>query len=56
MKRPEWEYQPKLSEMSEEMLKDRLEWLKDRSRKLQNALIGLRMQIDETKDILDNRK
>ena len=55
MKRPEWEHQPNLSALPSDMLKDRLEWLKDRNRKLQNALIGLRMQIDETKEAL-NRK
>ena len=56
MKRLEWEYQPDLSSLPREMLEDRLEWLKDRRRKLTKSLVSLNMEIDETNNALNPRE
>lgn len=56
MKRLEWEYQPNLFALPSDMLKDRLEWLKDRRRKLMKSLVSLNMEIDETNNALNLRE
>jgi len=56
MKRLEWEHQPNLSALPSDMLKDRLEWLKDRRRKLTKSLVSLNMEIDETNNALNPRE
>ena len=55
MKRLEWEHQSNLDIMDEDMLKDRLEWLKDRRSKLMKSLISIGMEIEETKDAIKRK-
>lgn len=53
---PDFTYESDLTKLPDEMLKDRLEYLKGKSRKQMNYLVWLEMEIQEIKDEINNRK